>query len=601
MGRASEMISGRQRHSFLLYIPDAQKKYEWLSEAGMRADPELLAILNAYTGETGADPSGNGFVKAIVRGRGSSGARQYRILWTVMPSVPVRYAEGDGEWVPKERIVNQALVDAFERKDDDSDSEDDDAPAAAGAASQSQDERADSAPDSALSWDVTQGRPKVSWQRAIRIHAAGHPWTLQALQEYTITRIFTLAMKAPPAAGEAGTPTEAELVQLGKDLYTCDAKALNAAFARQRVLDARDAAEEGEEGAEEDDDEEDALARWRAEREGELRADAEARWAQARQDVAGPLSLLRTQLAALEAVAAAGGVDALADMDPTVLAATNPDAAALVASWQENPAWPKTLSRPRLRSVRIRDFLSTPSRSAIVRGWLQLQRSLHDAATPAQRRSTALGSAYGPSWPSRSTPVNTPADHVTPVRWFDGGTRLLIELGDPAQFPAVVLSTLAENSSKSDSALGCFSVPAERSGGAGQDVYSPTSNRWKQQMLAKMVAQVFLAYPLISNKKRSRGVAAYGTASVGVSWYARAWSDGPFKDLVRAPASDFERRIQLVSAALPKWGVSNPFVWNPSALDGRLEELLQARFEGRDATCMLVNAALSTVASAPGQ
>ena len=46
-------------------------------------------------------------------------------------------------------------------------------------------------------------------------------------------------------------------------------------------------------------------------------------------------------------------------------------------------------------------------------------------------------------------------------------------------------------------------------------------------MLAKMVAQVFLAYPLISNKKRSRGVAAYGTASVGVSWYARAWSDGP--------------------------------------------------------------------------
>lgn len=60
-------------------------------------------------------------------------------------------------------------------------------------------------------------------------------------------------------------------------------------------------------------------------------------------------------------------------------------------------------------------------------------------------------------------------------------------------------------------------------------------------------------------------------------------------------------RIQLVSAALPRWGVSNPFVWNPSVLDRRLEELLQARFEGRDATCMLVNAALSTVAAAPGQ
>ena len=360
-------------------------------------------------------------------------------------------------------------------------------------------------------------------------------------------------MKAPPAAGEAGAPTEAELVQLGKDLYTCDAKALNAAFARQRVLDARDAAEEGEEGAEDEDeeDEEDALARWQTEREGELRADAEARWARrGRMWLPCCLSCAHSLRPSRRSPPPGCGRACRHGSDS---ARGHQRTAALVASWQRIPPGPR-------RSAVLAfvgpnpDFLSTPGRSAIVRGWLQLQRSLHDAATPAQRRSTVLGSAYGPSWPSRSTPVNTPADHVTPVRWFDGGTRLLIELGDPAQFPAVVLSTLAENSSKSDSVLGCFSVPAERSGGAGQDVYSPTSNRWKQQMLAKMVAQVFLAYPLISNKKRSRGVAAYGTASVGVEWYARAWSNGPFKDLVRAPASDFERRIQLVSAALPKWG-----------------------------------------------
>ena len=55
----------------------------------MRADPQLLAILEAYPGEKGADPSGDGFVKAIVSGRSSSGARQYRVLWTVESSVPL--------------------------------------------------------------------------------------------------------------------------------------------------------------------------------------------------------------------------------------------------------------------------------------------------------------------------------------------------------------------------------------------------------------------------------------------------------------------------------------------------------------------------------
>jgi len=97
------------------------------------------------------------------------------------------------------------------------------------------------------------------------------------------------------------------------------------------------------------------------------------------------------------------------------------------------------------------------------------------------------------------------------------------------------------------------------------------------------------------------GVAPYGPASVGVEWYARALKNGPFKDLVHAPATAFERRVQLLSAALPRWGVGNPFVFFPKMLDRRLQALLQARFEGRDATCQLVNAALSTVAAAPGQ
>ena len=130
VGRASEMISGRQRHSFLLYNPKRRKKYEWLYDEPMRADPDLLAILEAYPGEKGADPSGDGFVKAIVSGR-SSGRGSIKSSGP-STTVPVRYAEGDGEWIPKARIVNQALVDAFERgEESDSDDDDDDESAAA--------------------------------------------------------------------------------------------------------------------------------------------------------------------------------------------------------------------------------------------------------------------------------------------------------------------------------------------------------------------------------------------------------------------------------------------------------------------------------------
>ena len=46
-----------------------------------------------------------------------------------------------------------------------------------------------------------------------------------------------------------------------------------------------------EDAEDDEDDEESALAAWRADREQELRADAEARWAQSRRDMEGPLKM----------------------------------------------------------------------------------------------------------------------------------------------------------------------------------------------------------------------------------------------------------------------------------------------------------------------
>ena len=123
------------------------------------------------------------------------------------------------------------------------------------------------------------------------------------------------------------------------------------------------------------------------------------------------------------------------------------------------------------------------------------------------------------------------------------------------------------------------------------------------QSLQTDIAMLALAsqeWDRLTNKKRSAGIGAYYARGTGVEVYARAWADGPFRALVRRPASDFERRNALLTAAVPQWGTCNAFVFRPDLLDARVEALLLARFKGEDALSHVVDAALQAgVAAAP--
>ena len=106
-------------------------------------------------------------------------------------------------------------------------------------------------------------------------------------------------------------------------------------------------------------------------------------------------------------------------------------------------------------------------------------------------------------------------------------------------------------------------------------------------------------HPLISDKKRSVGIGSYAR-STGCATFARAWENGPFQALAGAQASDFERRVQLLSLGIGKWQVGNPLSFDPTLLDADASELLRLRFRGEDAISKLVDAALQAgVASAP--
>ena len=179
--------------------------------------------------------------------------------------------------------------------------------------------------------------------------------------------------------------------------------------------------------------------------------------------------------------------------------------------------------------------------------------------------------------------------------------RLIIEQRDPAQVPAVVLCKLSENSAKADRVLGCFSSIGEADGGAaGQDVYAPPNvSPKKKAMLAKHVCSIFTLFWGVTNKKRSVAVGTYAR-NVGVAWWARAWELGSFRQLATRRASSFERRIELLKAAMPRWGLCNAFVFRPELLDDDASDLLLMRFKGEDAMSLLVDRALgANVADAP--
>ena len=192
-------------------------------------------------------------------------------------------------------------------------------------------------------------------------------------------------------------------------------------------------------------------------------------------------------------------------------------------------------------------------------------------------------------------------DHVTPVKWFELSTELIIEFRNPTQTPAVVICRLSENSAKGDRSLSLFSKDSELDGGAArQSVYAPKNvSIEKVAMLAKQVVWMFSLFWGITNKDTLVGVGPYDK-SAGVAWYVRAWQEGRFKAVARQVPTKFERRIELLKLAMTKWGIGNAFVFDPSLLDGDFEELLLRRFAGSDCISKLVQRALvQNVAGAP--
>eukprot|EP00966_Prymnesium_polylepis_P316320 7309190-Prymnesium_polylepis.2 len=80
--------------------------------------------------------------------------------------------------------------------------------------------------------------------------------------------------------------------------------------------------------------------------------------------------------------------------------------------------------------------------------------------------------------------------------------------------------------------------------------------------------------------------------ATGVAWWARSWQRGSLKDAMLLPASGFERQVHLLSAAMPRWAVCNPAVFDTGHLDADMQSLLLDRLRGKCATAMLVDTAV---------
>ena len=169
----------------------------------------------------------------------------------------------------------------------------------------------------------------------------------------------------------------------------------------------------------------------------------------------------------------------------------------------------------------------------------------------------------------------------------------MLETRDGPQNPiSIAIATLEENSAKGSQPLGTFSIPSEQ---RAKGVYTPLLvSKPKQALLAKAVAYSFLSYPALSNKVTSKGVSAMHRGC-GVETYARAWTENPgFRRLVLAPATPWERRIQLLNLGIKGWQVCNPFVlYDPKTVfTPELQELLGDRFRGDNPLLQLCDEAL---------
>jgi len=636
VGRASERdenADSAELHYFLVMYPatSPQKRkrtFKWKQLVEVQQDQRLAEAFALLPPERkGTDPCAHGWVIRVDDARGEGSQRVYRTWWFVWGAGEKAPLDKRRELRAKSDFVNPYIADAFDEKlrqeaglaEEDSDDEVQASalPAfllntqhAAGP------DRTASAPSS-FRWDPSSGRPKLSLRAAVRNHTTMQDWTLDAITEYTLNRIFVLRSRVPPATGSADAPNPDELEQMGKDLFYVRGSKLKAKWKRARAAaekrrkqrDAKEAekrrkqrdAEEAEE--EEDDDDEDdegdeggdaesAEAAWQKTTEEELRDEAVARWAASRIAVDNELDQLSHQMEALKTIAFA---DPRANRG-TVVAAISaaPRVKQILERWrdeEETGKWMAEFSNPRLKLPNIRDYLSN-NRSVATTAWLKLQREEHSAASQTQRATETMGSSYGQDWSFTSVPTATeaPGDHVVPVEWLSPGTDLILESRSPAQNPVnITISLLEENSEKGSNPLGLFSIPSEVK---GKGIYSPdVVSEAKVRLLAKTTAFMFLMYPAVSNKTSSKGSARMSRGS-GVQVYARALETNTgFRNLIRTAATKWERRVQLLNLAM-QWQICNPLVLYSDMFTTELETLLLRRFKGEDSLLRLCDEAV---------
>lgn len=459
---------------------------------------------------------------------------------------------------------------------------------------------------SVIQWGWGRGM-QLSLQRAIQQYGDKVD-TLALLREYTVQRMWALRSQVPPPLGEGGPDAE-QMAQLGYDLFELRMDEMKKTFRAIQRADARQQRlAEGGQGEEEQGEGE----------QGEEEQVTAAELADAEDDPAWGAFRDETEAGLAKAASEAWElVRGVYDADIVKLVFQLDQ----IAAAERQPRRPDDFSdrrflgmfsQPPLQLPHVHDFLTqgqSGSRSAPATAWLDWLRARHTEMVAGPQRDTDRdnvgGSAYMGSWPLNPGRRTVPPDHVVPQRWMNT-CELLVEQPEPKQLPAVVLCTERENSQKKDKALWIFDERAL--GAVPPGCWKPpnapalvaSSNRYA--LLARSTCWVFGLYWGISNHSNETvGVEPY-TKTMGVAWYAGGFErDGSrFKARAKAKATDFERRVHLLTMSMQNWRFGNPLVFNEKLFDADLEWLLKRRFRGEDEMTKLVEYVLTkSVAGAP--
>jgi|SaaInlV_125m_DNA_1040241.scaffolds.fasta_scaffold05237_4 hypothetical protein len=615
VGRASELDSRQNElHYFLAFLPNRSNpgrgKFEWKRLDEMNSPEFREAFLLLPTERRGSDPSGNGWVVSVKDAEEGGKGREYLVKWFVWKEgrmAPVKVRE---EWRMYDDFVKPSLADTYDErakagveKVDSGDDSGDESDRGGGA---SYDTRGDEAVDptarepSSIRWDPSLGRPRLSLRAAVQNHQPNDDWSLRALKSYVLMRRFVIFSRVPPMNGAKGAPSQLELNQLGNDLFFVNEPKLKKRWTTMRNEEkrARDKIARNNNNQDDDDVVDEAKVAqieadaWRVESDvlrKTLVKEAQGRWRALWEIMKPELEELDAQLIALEIVDR-GDFDALPELSQRVKA---------LVSGRGLPNWPRAFARPRMRQCNVRNYLSE-SRSKEAERWLLLQREEHTNAPPNQYERGIMGSSLGTTWPNGSVPSSTqaPGEHTVPIDWYQPGCALIFENRDGRHCPVGIhIALQTQNVTKAAFPLGIFSREESR---RSTQIYNADLPFKKQAQLAKSTAFAFLAYLGLSDKKNSKSLVAL-SKSCGVGVYEYAWQNnkGNFVRLIRAKATQWERRIQLLCLGMD-WQVGNPLVLYPDAFDDNLVTLLGLRFAGGDDLLKLCDEALtSSVLRAP--